>query len=225
MELTGIDNLGAACVLERGTGEVVDQQEHAMLVYDTLSRTAFLACEEAKAGISLLERHRDRKYPVLSVTNLEVGRRAFRQMGYTQKMECYQVAYYGKCPEADSSLAFRTAEEGDLPLLTQNYHLVSPEDLARIVSRGNLLMAADKGRTVGFIGEHLEGSMGLLFIFPEFRHRGYAMALEKRYMAKMMGEGRIPFGQVEKKNQASLALQKKIGVTRSRRLSCWMWDD
>ena len=86
-------------------------------------------------------------------------------------------------------------------------------------------MAADKGRTVGFIGEHLEGSMGLLFIFPEFRHRGYAMALEKRYMAKMMGEGRIPFGQVEKKNQASLALQKKIGVTRSRRLSCWMWDD
>ena len=78
-------------------------------------------------------------------------------------------------------------------------------------------------RTAHVIGEHLEGSMGLLYVFPEFRRKGYAVALEKSMIVKTLSEGYIPFGQVEKNNRASVLLQKKIGMTISDRLICWMW--
>ena len=103
------------------------------------------------------------------------------------------------------------------------YDLVSPEELRRIVKRRKLLLGHDRGNPVGFIGEHLEGSMGLLYVFPESRRHGYAVALEKAMIARTLKEGFIPFGQVEKGNHASLALQKKIGMTVSDNLICWMW--
>ena len=111
----------------------------------------------------------------------------------------------------------------DCSVVTATYDLVSPEELRRIVKRRKLLLGHDRGNPVGFIGEHLEGSMGLLYVFPEYRRHGYAVALEKAMIARTLKEGFIPFGQVEKGNHASLALQKKIGMTVSDNLICWMW--
>ena len=76
---------------------------------------------------------------------------------------------------------------------------------------------------MGFIGEHLEGSMGLLYIFPEYRRKGFGTVLETYLIAKTMEDGYIPFGQVEKDNLRSLSLQKKIGMTTSDNLIVWMW--
>ena len=84
-------------------------------------------------------------------------------------------------------------------------------------------MGYDKDHLVGFIGEHLEGSMGMLYIFPEYRRKGFASALEKIYISKTIEKGFIPFGQVEKSNRESLNLQKKIGMTQSDKIICWMW--
>ena len=76
---------------------------------------------------------------------------------------------------------------------------------------------------VGFIGEHLEGSMGILYVFPAYRHKGYGAALQKQMIASTMDRGFVPFGQVEKSNLASLRLQEKLGMTRSDNLIVWMW--
>ena len=65
--------------------------------------------------------------------------------------------------------------------------------------------------------------MGLLYVFPEYSGHGYAVSLEKAMIVRTLKEGFIPFGQVEKRNHASLALQKKIGMTISDNLICWMW--
>ena len=115
------------------------------------------------------------------------------------------------------------AEEHDLAMLVRNYKLISPEELESAVRRKSILLGYDQGHLIGFIGEHLEGGMGLLYIFPEFRRRGYGTALEKHLIAKTLEEGYIPFGQVEKDNQNSLCLQNKIGMTRSDHLIVWMW--
>ena len=101
--------------------------------------------------------------------------------------------------------------------------MVSADELERIVLRKRLILGYDHGKLIGFIGEHLEGSMGLLYVFPEFRRKGYAVALEKSMIVKTLSEGYIPFGQVEKNNHASVLLQEKIGMTISNRLICWMW--
>ena len=60
-----------------------------------------------------------------------------------------------------------------------NCQLISPEELERIVRRKGLLLGYDQDRLIGFIQEYLEGSMGILCVFPEFRRRGFGAELQK----------------------------------------------
>ena len=223
MELHGIDYLGLERVLKRGSGEIVAEQENAMLVRDSVSGAYLLACEDRAAGTEMLDRCLPPDCGLLMVSDYSLGRAVFEKYGFTEKLECYQTAYYGGRLPEDSLLSVRPADEQDLPMLLENYHLISPEELEKAVGRRSILLGYEQDRLVGFIGEHLEGSMGLLYIFPEYRRRGFGAALQKHMIAKTMEEGFVPFGQVEKENRASLKLQEKLGMTVSDNLIVWMW--
>ena len=223
IDTSGIDLLGLDRVLRRGTGEVLESTGDALFLRDTVSNAYFLACEDIPAGISILDRYAGEDLRLLSVTNIDLGRLTFQRYGFSEKLECRQAAWYGQAPEPDPEITVRTAGREDLPLLIRTYDLISPEEMEQVVERDSLLFGYHRGRLIGFIGEHLEGSMGLLYVFPEFRRRGFGAALEKICIAKTLEKGFVPFGQVEKDNQASLDLQKKIGLTVSDRLICWMW--
>ena len=222
MELSRVEYLGIDRVLKRGTGKLLVQREDALLVRDCVSGALLLACKDAADGLSLLDKYAD-GCRLLMIPDLALGRTVFKRYGFTEKLECRQVAYYGKPPSADACVSVRTADAGDLPFLTGCYDLISPGEMAMVVERKSLFLGYAQNRLIGFIGEHLEGSMGLLYILPEFRRCGYATALEKMLISKTMERGFIPFGQVEKDNQSSLRLQKKIGMTPSKKLICWMW--
>lgn len=223
MDITGIDYLGIDRVLKRGTGEIIESCENALLVRDSVSEAYFLACEDTVFGVSLLDQYINQDCSLLMVSNVHLGRAAFERYGFSEKLECFQAAYYGEIPVSDSDISVRAAGTQDLPQLIQAYGLVSPDEMRKIVERGNLLLGYYQEQLVGFIGEHLEGSMGLLHVFPEFRRNGFASALEKIFIADTIKKGFIPFGQVEKDNYRSLNLQKKIGMTLSENLICWMW--
>lgn len=223
MNVSGIDGLGLERVLKRGSGTVVEERDAAILVHDAVSGAFMLACEDADEGRALLRRHIKADCRLLLVTDYALGLEAFREYGFTEKLECYQAAYFGGKPAPEADLAVRTAGEGDLPLLLAHYDKLSEEELAEVVRSGSVLLGYADGRPVGFVGEHLEGSIGLLYVFPEFRRRGFAAALQRSMIAKTMDAGFVPFGQVERSNSASLALQKKLGMTLSKRLIVWMW--
>ena len=223
MDIHGIDHLGLDRVLKRGTGEVIAEQDDALFIRDSVSGACMLACEDAAAGLCLLDRHVGQDCGLLMVSDYALGMEAFQRYGFSEKLECYQVAYYGEKPPADTGLTVRTADKQDLPMLIDTYTLISPEELEQVVSRKSILLGYNQNQLVGFIGEHLEGSMGILYVFPEFRHRGYGAALQSRLIAKTLKEGYIPFGQVEKENHASLRLQKKLGMSQSENLIVWMW--
>ena len=223
MDISGIDYLGLARVLERGTGEILAETDCLMLVRDSVSGAYLLACEDMEAGLSLLDRFAGRDCKLLMVSNETLGKAAFERYGFSEKLECYQVAYYGEKPKPDARLTVRTAEESDLQLLAKHYQMISEEELAAVVRRRSILMGYEQGRLVGFVGEHLEGSMGLLHVFPAFRRRGFGAALQTHLIARTMEKGFIPFGQVEPDNLSSLRLQAKLGMTLSESLTVWMW--
>ena len=222
-DTSGIDLLGLDRVLRRGTGKILEETEDALFLYDTVSKAYFLACEDITLGLSILDGYADEYLTLLSVTDIDLGRAAFQRYGFSDRLECYQAAWYGQPPETDPEISVRTAGREDLPLLISTYDLISPEEMEQVVERGSMLFGYRRERLVGFIGEHLEGSMGLLYVFPEFRRQGFGAELEKICIAKTMEKGFVPFGQVEKDNRASLDLQKEIGMTVSDRLLCWMW--
>ena len=223
MDISGIDYLGLARVLERGTGELLAESDRLMLVRDSVSGAYMLACEDREAGLALLDRFAGRDCRLLMVSDYGLGKAAFERCGFSEKLECCQVAYYGEKPKPDPRLSVRTAEEGDLELLAEHYQMISKEELAAVVRRRSILMGYEQGRPVGFVGEHLEGSMGLLYVFPEFRRRGFGTALQTHLIVRIMEQGFLPFGQVEKDNLSSLRLQKKLGMTLSENLMVWMW--
>lgn len=223
MDISGIDFLGLDNVLKRGSGEIIEEQDHALFIRDHVSGAFFLACEDTLIGIPLLDRYIGQDCDLLMVSDASLGHIAFDRFGFSEKLECYQVAYFGEKPRLNTELTVRTANERDLTMLMGNYQLISPEELEKVVRRKGVLLGYYQDRLIGFIGEHLEGSMGILYVFPEYRHRGFGAALQKHLIAKTMEKGYIPFGQVEKGNNASLSLQKKIGMTQSDHLIVWMW--
>ena len=223
MNIDGIDYLGLDRVLKRGSGEIIADTDQALMVRDSVSGALLLACTDNVTGLALLDRHVGSDCCLLMVSDHALGITAFERYGFSEKIECYQVAYYGEKPSVDGRLTVRTADEHDLPMLTENYGMVSPEELEKLVGRKSVLLGYDGERLIGFIGEHLEGSMGLLYVFPEYRRRGFGAALQKHLMARTMEKGYVPFGQVEKGNLGSLELQKKLGMTQSDNLIVWMW--
>ncbi|MBQ4425987.1 MAG: GNAT family N-acetyltransferase [Firmicutes bacterium] len=223
MKLDGIDCLGIDRVLRRGSGEIIADTDHALLIRDDVSGAYMLACDDPSTGMALLDRHISRDCSLLMVSDYALGIAAFERYGFSEKLECFQVAYFGEKPAADSRLTVRAAEEQDLPMLTATYHLVSPEELEKLIRRRSILLGYERERLIGFIGEHLEGSMGILYVFPAYRRRGFGSALQKHLIIQTMEKGYIPFGQVEKDNRNSLRLQKKIGMTKSDDLIVWMW--
>ena len=223
IDFNGIDYLGIDRIVKRGSAEFIERNERFVFVRDTVSGVFFLCGKVRDDDFSLVDGYIDKERDALMVDSEELFKKVFARYGFEDKLECYQVAYYGDAPKLDAKIDVRAAEKSDIPLIVENYHLVGEDEIAKIVGRRALFLGFLDGEPVGFVGEHLEGSMGLLYVLPEFRRRGFGEALEKFCIAKTIENGFVPFGQVEKDNFASLALQRKLGFTVSGKRIFWMW--
>lgn len=140
-------------------------------------------------------------------------------------MECVQCMYLEKEPPRIDrpDVALRPLTLADLDFVLENYH--HPGSFAEHI-RGRIqegmLGAETGGRLAGFIGVHEEGAMGLLEVLPAFRRRGLAEALEAALIRRQMERGFLPYAQVKVGNAASVALQKKLGLTFDSRTLYWI---
>ena len=125
----------------------------------------------------------------------------------------------------------RTLTAGDGRELAGHYHLPGADcgkfEETRLYLEGRIESGTMFGlyfddRLAGFVGTHGEGSLGVLTVLPEFRRRGLGTYLEQLAIQKALERGHIPFGQVAADNQASLALQKSLGMTIADQLVCWL---
>ena len=224
MDLTIIENLNIDRVIKRGTAQIIERADDAILLKDTKSKALMLACDEVEKGIEILELNNGEAKPLIMISNAELGRKVAERFGYEGVMECYQMAYLAKePPAADDVLEYRTATMENYPLISREYGLVSEDELKELIERGNIIMGYENGEAVGFIGEHMEGSIGLLQVLQEHRRKGYGLALEIEMIRRTLEKGYIPFGQVVVDNTASLELQKKLGLTKSEGTIFWMW--
>ena len=108
------------------------------------------------------------------------------------------------------------------PSFDARYNLLSRSGIEDHLARGWIRggFAAD-GALVGFIGEHDEASMGMLEVFPEARRHGFAQALEAALIGELLAAGRTPYCHVAPDNEASRALQAKLGLRRVDTVQCW----
>jgi GNAT superfamily N-acetyltransferase len=142
--------------------------------------------------------------------------------GFRKDLRCNQAAYLRKelFPE-QKGVSFRTLSLQDEPLVLEHYHLVSPSYIHERIEKGILEGVLLEGELMGFMGQHVEGSLGMLEIFPQARRKGLASALERHFCNRLLGEGRIPYCHIVQGNEASLALHKKLGFSVSQSSITW----
>lgn len=90
---------------------------------------------------------------------------------------------------------------------------VSEDEVRRRLAEGLILGAFEGEELVGFVGEHREGSIGMLEVFPGHRGKGWGEALVSVKANRMLERGWTPWTEVYPYNKASLKMHEKLGFT------------
>lgn len=136
-----------------------------------------------------------------------------KRYGLDQECECYQAVYtrHEKLPvrglyrpdlTREDGLSMRRLQREDFPQVVSFYHGCCDEDYLRSrIQDGMLVGAFYDEKLAGFIGQHCEGSIGMLMVAPKFQRRYIAMTLETYAANCMLEQGKIPFAQIITDNE------------------------
>ena len=114
--------------------------------------------------------------------------------------------------------------DGEMQIINATYEMADMEELQRDRGANALFAAHDPdGKFVGYMGIHSDSSLGMLYVFPEHRRKGYAEEMELFMIGTAMSRGLVPFGQILPDNTASLHLQKKLGLTEAPGSIWFLW--
>lgn len=198
-----------------------------VLLYDKPSGIYMLAADErvgAGAALSVLgEKEVTQKSGWIVTRGDKARTEVYERLQPTFETPVWQIAYLSKTPLAvKGELQFEFAGREQIERIKQDYDKESPENIEKLAADKKIRCAFCGGEFVGFIGEHPEGSMGMLHVFPEHRRKGYAEALESLLANEYIKQGRIPYGHVVVGNDASMALQKKLGFAVATRKLYWL---
>ncbi len=125
-----------------------------------------------------------------------------KRYGLNQECECYQAVYtrHEKLPvrglyrpdlTREDGLSMRRLQREDFPQVVSFYHGCCDEDYLRSrIQDGMLVGAFYDEKLAGFIGQHCEGSIGMLMVAPKFQRRHIAMTLETYAANCMLEQGK-----------------------------------
>lgn len=125
--------------------------------------------------------------------------------------ETYQYSYNGKPFELDVPYQISELTMNDWDYLKSHYYRNGNDEpyLKGCIKRG-MLKAHFDNNIIGFVGEHPEHALGLLFVDENYRRQGIGKALEKAMINKILQEGRVPIEHVVITNENSKKLQASI---------------
>ena len=205
--------------LRRGLGVIASAAERGVLVSADEDSCGMLSCADLDTALTLLD---GRRFPLLSIHQAELESPLCRELGMETWMRCRQAVYLGKEPPAATEEDIRPLTGEHLDFLQANYRHEDSEYLAWLLERRALFGAFREEKPVGFIGKHAEGSMGLLEVLPAWRRQGVGERLERFLIARELEQGNLPYCHVFTDNQASLALQEKLGLTLAEGSVIWL---
>lgn len=176
-------------------------------------------------GESLLARLRALQLPDFYLATLkseDAHQALVREYGFDGCNPCTQWVYCLPEPPSFSDSDIRPLTMDYAQRAGEQYHHNFDYVRDRIES-GKMWGLFEAGKLAGFIGVHTEGAMGMLEIYPDYRKRGYGYALEAFLIAHQMKTGATPYCHVIDGNDASIHLQKKLGLQKADLPAIWCW--
>jgi len=96
------------------------------------------------------------------------------------------------------------------------------DKIKEMLLNGCMFGALVEGRMAGFIGTHIEGSIGMLEVYEEYRRRGIAESLESYIINTRLSKGLLPYGDIIVGNEPSFGLQRKLGLKITKENFYWV---
>ena len=217
-------NIAMIEAIHRDNAEILSAERGAVLLREKNSGAYMLYAKEFEPGEVLLRLLLEREdLRELSVTRADLCRRAEELLGLRLDFEYYHVAYLeNKAPEPAGRLEIRTPPEELADVIADHYEYLDRDQVIAHIRREHLFGGFIGDKLVGFIGEHPEGSIGILEVLPEYRRHGYAYDLESFMIDRHFNQGKIPFAQIFTDNEKSLSLQRKLGMTQAEQSCFWL---
>jgi tRNA (guanine37-N1)-methyltransferase len=221
--LLNIDMLEA---LRRGSAELLAASPSGVLLrVPTVDggSTYQLSADTPERASELLDLVReDEPYLLFTVHQdfaAEITKERFRLDG---ENKCYQCLYEDADRPLPEGLEFRPLQPCHAALAASHYY-GRIEYVRERINAGMLFGAFADGELAGFMGIHSEGSTGMLEVLPAYRRRGIGSALET-YLFRIQREwGWTPYGNVIFGNEASEALQRKMGLRFAASPVWWLF--
>lgn len=190
-------------------GRVVQCAEDALVLYDQANRICYAAgehcdCPELRSAMLVMTDSRT------------LAEQLVAEGVYPEIMETVTAVYWKKelLHLERPGISTRPLTMDDLRFVLENYHnpgAVEPHIRDRI--ENGMIGGILDGQLAGFAGIHQEGTVGMLEVLPEFRRRGLAEVLEAAVINLQLERGRLPYCHIRVGNEASMALQRKLGLT------------
>ena len=161
----------------------------------------------------LIEEGRKRQNTVTVISETDIELRAME--GFSRFLKVRQYAYHGPHFEINAPFKIEKMTLDDFGYLSAHYMRVGDDDayLKDAIKRGMLKAVDEYGEIMGFIGEHPEHALGMLYVDENHRRKGVGSALEKALINKFLDEGKLPFDHVVIDNYKSMSLQQSLGMT------------
>ena len=214
--------------LRMGDARILHDSEGALLVQLISWPLYLIAAVDPEEGKQLIDGLLpDENGEIVIVARGEQLVTYAKECGFQTVSPCVQVLYDKKEPiPFETELVIQHPDHSEYERIKDAYTLpISEEEVLASIDQPEFSAGYLNGEMVGFIGMHPEGSLGMLHIFDEYRGRGYAEILEKYMINGRIAAGAYPYGQVFVDNEASLALQRKMGMTFSKDSIYWMWKE
>jgi len=205
-------------LLHRGLGEVVyDKGMDILLKFENLYMIH--AVDETGARELLGKVPED----AMLITTQEFVRDLLKkEFGKTGFCKCLQAVCTRKEAFPVRYKNIRQLDITYLDYIMENYSS-SEEHMKERLNAGVMYGAFEEDRIIGFIGMHSEGSMGMLFIEEEYRHKGIGASLESYLINVQISNGFTPYCHIIEGNEKSLALQEKLGLYLADTPLWWIW--
>lgn len=221
----GLSHTDMTEVIKRGFAEIFYADTDGVAMRETKSGVQYLSAESTEAGIRLMKALEPEHSVIIHQEELaDIAVKELRLGGYNQ---CYELAYLKeeKYPLEFNGVEIRKLSFEWVDTVNRIYHLIDNEAYIRaLIEEGVMYGAFVEGELAGFIGIHTEGCMGLLEIVPKFRRRGLGELLEGYMINWNLEKGFLPFCEVFTDNEASLRLQKKLGMTMADGCIWWVYE-
>ncbi len=214
-------------VIRRGFAEIYYAGEEGVALKEQKGNSYFLSVVSPEAGERMADFFKC-SGPVFVHQEFMVEL-LFRKLHRQESNKCYQMVYLKEEKALDeeaareAGLCFQKLDCKWLDRVCEIYHLVDNREYIRfLLEEGVMHGAFVEGELAGFVGLHAEGCMGLLEVIPAFRRQGIGEALERFMIDWNRERGYVPFCQVIEGNEASMGLQKKIGLTMADKPLWWL---